>query len=600
MNIKRDIQNNVFIIKCIYHAGKVVLGISLFSILLDCIWTYVGTNLGLWVFDSINRVSMKRVIMLVVITLSILIVFEMLLVWFRNLIIPVAKTRISEYMTNALIKKVFEIYQGDVEDESFFNIYSRAITEINVRPGKVLAMCRDIVCGFIQLIVLLVISTKLNLFITLFFGVASIIGAVITVFINKQEYLHYKASTKSNRQLSYINRVIYQPEYGRLLRMNWGLRTLLTKKNSEFAGDIRELIKEYGVKIASLKMLNTIICLISFEIFPWVFVIYGLYNGTMTFGEVTVIMSFADRLPDVFSSIFGSLATFRKESLYIENLREVLEYEVEKKPMGNAVESEEGVLETADQISFTYDSKKGLIIKGASLSLREGELTAFVGPNGAGKTTLACLLAGLYMASDGHVYFKGQDLNGIPLKQLSEKIIMIAQDSILLSVSVIENILQRSPQCLADYELAENALKKVGMYDKIKSLPKGIDTIVTKEFDSNGVVFSGGERQKITLSRVYASDAKLIILDEPTSALDAFSEKEIIDIMRQLAQTKTMVVISHRLSMVACADRILYIDDGKIVEEGTHVTLLQKKGKYYELFKTQAEKYKMYKETGDK
>lgn len=599
MNIKRDIQNNLFIIKCIYRSGKIVFGLSLFTILIDCVWTYVGTNLGLWVFDSIDKVSMGGLILFVVITLGLLVLIEAVMNWFHTLTIPIEKTKITEYMSNSLINKVFEIYQGDVENSNFFNIYSRAISEITTRPGEVLSICQNILSGLIQLVLLLVISTKLNWFFTIFFLTASIVSAVITGFINKQEYLHYEASTKSNRQLAYINRVIYQPEYGRLLRTNWGLRALLTNKNSEYSRDLRELIKKYGKKIAVLRITNTLLSFNCFEILPWLLAIYGLYNQNLSFGEVTVIMSITERMPSVFKSIFGSMATFHKESLYIENLKMVLEYKSLKKKKESREEKTYEILENAEHISFTYSANSDLAIKNVMLSIKKGELIAFVGPNGAGKTTLACLLAGLYMSSDGVISFQGQDINSISQERLTDKIIMIAQDSLLLSVSIVENILQRSPTCMEDYEIAEEALKKVGMYEKVKSLVKGIDTMVTKEFDSDGVVFSGGERQKIALARVYASDAELIILDEPTGALDAFSEKEIIDIMYHLAKNKTMIVISHRLSMVSCADRILFIDNGTITEQGTHEYLLQKKGRYYELFNTQADNYQLCSEIGD-
>ena len=599
MTVKRDIQNNIFILKCIYQAGKEVLGISFFSIIVECIWTYVAANMGVWVYDSINTVSVTSLISFVVILLSVLVSLESLNRWFFTLTIPIAQSRITEYMSDTLIKKVFEIYQGDVEDENFFNLYSRAISEINTRPAEVLNMCRNIVSGLIQLIVLLIISTKLNWLFTALFLVASIVSATITAIINNLGYRQYEASTKTNRQLSYINRVIYQPEYGRLLRTNWGFRGLLAGKNSEYSEDLRGFIKEFGKKIGCLRILNTAIGYGCFEILPWAIAIFGLYEGTLTFGSVTMIMSITDHLPYVFTLIFGSIANFRKQSLYIENLRAVVEYKSSKKINNKEIDLPKGVLETTDKLSFTYSLNQELTLKDVNVTLNKGELTAFVGPNGAGKSTLACLLAGLYTASDGYVYLDRQDTNSIAGDVLSEKVIMIGQDSVLLSVSIIENILQRSPKNLEDYELAENALKKVGMYEKVKSLKKGIDTIVSKEFDNDGIVFSGGERQKISLARVYASRAELIILDEPTSALDAFSENEITDIIYQLAKSKTMLIISHRLSMVTRADKIMYIDKGKIVEEGTHLSLLEKRGKYYELFKTQADKYEICEEVGD-
>ena len=157
--------------------------------------------------------------------------------------------------------------------------------------------------------------------------------------------------------------------------------------------------------------------------------------------------------------------------------------------------------------------------------------------------------------------------------------------------TVLENVLMREKQTEDDEKIVIEALKKVGLYNKISSLPQGINTVLTKEFSNEGIELSGGERQKLAIARVFASNAKLVILDEPTSALDPFAEKEINDDIIRMGNDKTIIIISHRLSTIVNVDKIYVMKEGQIIEQGTHNQLMNNKNIYYEMFTAQAELY---------
>jgi ATP-binding cassette subfamily B protein len=231
-------------------------------------------------------------------------------------------------------------------------------------------------------------------------------------------------------------------------------------------------------------------------------------------------------------------------------------------------------------------------LENIDLKIRQGEKLAIVGLNGAGKTTLIKLLLKFYEHEEGKILYNDQEYRGLVEKALRRQFSIVFQDFQIYALSITENVLMRKAENDADLELVWKALEKVGLKEQVKALPKGLETMVTKEFDDEGVVFSGGDRQKLAIARVFASDAAVYILDEPTSSLDPYAEKAINDLIITNAGNKTIIIIAHRLSTVVDVDQIILIEHGKIIEEGNHLELLAQKGRYNELFTTQASMYK--------
>lgn len=590
----KSIKNIIYILKYVHKSGKVVFVIILTNILFNTAWTYVGTNMGLWVFDAVSSMTIQNTIVGIVIIYVVTMFFQMFLSWFATNSFPIAMTRVTEYITNELIKKIFDVRQNEVENSQFYDKYTRAISEIQNRPSEVLQLLSNIIGGILQLFTVIIVVSKLSIKYMLIFVFASLICSIISIFTNEVEYKKYEEATKVNRKLSYINRVIYLPEFGRTLRSNINYRELLTNCYTRNSDDMRQIIKNYHSKLYLLKIFNDMVYLTFFGLTPWLIAITELYNHTMTVGEVTVIMGATAYLPDICNALFGAIVSIRKHSLYINNLRSILEYKSVRVPdeQIRAIDKYEGIVDTQN-VSFSYSLGSPLIIREVNLKIRKCEKVAFVGVNGAGKTTLACLLAGLYSATEGFVYLDGKNIDKMCLQSISKKVIMVNQEKNMFSVSIAENVLQRPLRTTKDYELVEDALKKVGMYDKINGLKNGVDTCVSKEFDSEGIILSGGEMQKLAIARVYVSEAEFVIMDEPTSALDAISESEIMKLLFELLKERTIVIISHRLSVVTAVDTICYIDKGHIAEKGSHTELMQKKGKYYSLYKAQADKYQI-------
>ena len=242
-------------------------------------------------------------------------------------------------------------------------------------------------------------------------------------------------------------------------------------------------------------------------------------------------------------------------------------------------------------VSFKYPKTDRFILKDFNVKINSGEKIALVGENGAGKTTIIKLILRFYDVTEGEILINGVNIKGLDLDKWHQLVGALFQDFIKYQFTFKENVELGNLDKKDNIELLKEAIKQAGADKYLDQLPKGIDQMVGKMFDE-GIDLSGGQWQKLALARAFFRNAPLLILDEPTSAIDAKAEYEIFENVQKLQKDKTVIIISHRFSTVRNADRILVLDEGKIVEEGNHEKLMGKKGLYAELFNLQAEGYK--------
>ena len=235
-------------------------------------------------------------------------------------------------------------------------------------------------------------------------------------------------------------------------------------------------------------------------------------------------------------------------------------------------------------------------LQSVDMEIRRGEKIAIVGYNGAGKTTLTKLLMRLYDPTEGSITYNGHDLREYELEDLRGRVAAVFQDYRIFAATVAENVvggeLAEGTEGQRQRERVLNALTKSTFAGKLATLEKGIDTQLTREFEDDGVILSGGEAQKIAIARAFYQDADLIILDEPSSALDPNAEYELNRALYEYAEDKTVIFISHRLSTTRHADRIYMFDSGCLIEVGSHDELMAQNGKYAYMFNLQAENYR--------
>ena len=324
--------------------------------------------------------------------------------------------------------------------------------------------------------------------------------------------------------------------------------------------------------------------------------VYGLLTGAVTGGRIGVsdfvlyfgaVTSFSGFVTSVVNS-FGQL---NGANLQMNDLRAFFDQTDEPEPEHPAVLSDlHGSSIEFRDVSFSYEGGKR-VLDHFNLTIRPGEKIALVGVNGAGKTTLVKLLCGFYRPDSGEIRVGGVRLDRLRKQDRFRLFSAVFQDVFLPPFSVAETI-SLQPAGRTDRARVESCLKKVGLWERIASLPYGIDTPMTRETEEQGVVLSGGQRQKLLMARALYRDAPVYILDEPTAALGPIAESETYEQFRTMADGKTVLYISHRLASTRFCDRIVLLENGRAAEEGTHDTLLRSGGRYAELYEMQSRYYR--------
>ena len=395
-----------------------------------------------------------------------------------------------------------------------------------------------------------------------------------------------------SRKRDYVKRIFYLNDYAKEIRLNPDVSNILFERFEKANDEVYEVEKKYAKSKFFLGFMSGYISNNMFGDVLYIsyLVFQAAVRKTLSFSTVVILYNSFGRLKKSMR-IFTDVYPFASEtSLYVSKIRLFLDYEPK-------ITSEEGLTPEdkakemeLKNVSFAYKEGAEMLLKDVNLHIKKGEKIALVGYNGAGKTTLVKLLMRLYDVNSGEILADGINIKKYDVKKYRNSIGTVFQDFQIFGGNIKENVILDVEES-GNEEQIKQALLDSGLLDRINRLPDGLDTQLTTEFHKNGINLSGGESQKLAIARVFYKNAGLMILDEPSSALDPIAEYQLNHAMMEATKDKSVIFISHRLSTTRLADRIIMLENGKIVEQGSHQDLLNKNGKYAQMWKVQAGAY---------
>ena len=495
----------------------------------------------------------------------------------------------ESYINSLIFKKAQQVELGCYENPDFFDNYNRA-TWVVEKGGfkRIIEGSAWTLGSALSLIYLIGYLISIDPFL-LFFVISPIVVVIIRFKKNQIELDKEKAMTPYERQKDYTRRTILLREFAKEIKTT-NIFVVVKRRFKEAIDKNIEHIHNYGVKVAILEVISDFFG----EVVPVAGGFgYGCFRlvvlNNIAISQFSVLISAITTCRNKLNNLAFYFSRQQKHCLWVQNLRDFLAYEPKLQDGG----IEPGEFESLEfrNVSFRYDGKKEFTLKNVSFKINKGETFAVVGHNGAGKTTLSKLMMRLYDVTEGEILYNGINIKEYNIAGYRKKFASVFQDYMIFAMTVAENVLFEEVND-ENIERSRHALGMSGVYEKIKTLPEDVDTLLTREFSDEGALLSGGEAQKVTIARIFAKDFEVAVLDEPSSALDPVAESRMYDSLMEGTKDKTVFYISHRLSSATRSTKVLVFSHGELVEYGTHDELMSLGGEYCEMFTLQASGYR--------
>ncbi|MEH1950469.1 MAG: ABC transporter ATP-binding protein [Nostoc sp.] len=488
-----------------------------------------------------------------------------------------------------ILEKALTLDLRQFEDSEFYDKLTNARREASVRPLSLVNRTFGLVQNALSLITYGILLVNFSVW-----AVVVLILAAMPVFIAETKFageafrlFSWRAS--ETRQQHYLENLLAREDFVTEVKLYQLGEMLLGRYRNLFNqlyGEDRDLTLRRGLWGYLLSLISTAAFYLAYA---WI--VLETVLGKISLGDMTMYLTVFRQGQSTFSNALTSIGGMYEDNLYLSNLYDFLEEEVPKS-WGKAtigLNSQDGI--RFENVSFTYPGSSKPALRNISLHLKPREKLAIVGQNGSGKTTLIKLLTRLYTPDSGRILLDGLDLQEWDVDVLRRRVGVIFQNFVRYQFTVGENIGVGDVEHLDNKTLWQTAAEKGMSQSFIDQLPQSFQTQLGRWF-KGGQELSGGQWQKIALSRAFMrSQADILVLDEPTSAIDAQAEFEIFNHFRAITQNQMVLLISHRFSTVRMADKILVIENGEVIEQGTHEELLEVGGRYAKLFLLQAAGY---------
>lgn len=584
---------NIYALRLTWKLKKKYVIHTIMSIFLGYFqWIFYSVFFVKFVINAIEQqLEFKRIMIAILGIGFITLLMNIYTTYVNCAVFPVLEIDMHKDLYKSLYKKAENVELECYENAEFYDKYTMAVDEAFQKVSSTIRFLSECVFGIIGGIITFWVIFQIDHFAMLFL-ISPIVGNILLGKIeNKIFYEKYTDEILSKRQIAYVNRVMYIPDYAKEMRTS-NIVHLLHDIYLNAVSDILRIARKYKNKLVVVGGCRYI-C--SYTVIFEGLLIYIIYrtmiSQSILLSELAVITSAMVTASYIWISVMSSMVDMNKNGILIGNIINFMNY----KP--KLPEDYEGIKPSKQvnsiefcNVSFAYQENGPLVLNQVSFKIENINSVALVGFNGAGKSTIIKLMLRLYDPLSGEILVNGINIKKYNLQEYRKLFAVTFQDFSIMADTVKNNVLMGNHMPKEDQSVIDT-LRKVGLLDEINKYPDGIEANVTKEFDSNGIVFSGGQSQKMIVARTLINKAPVKVYDEPSSALDPLAEQELFECILDQKNEGLNFFISHRLSSTKMADLIIVIEKETIAEIGTHNELMTKKGKYYNMFRKQAVNY---------
>lgn len=582
-------SNIFFMLKMMFKASPWLVIGGIFEQIMSAMPGKLISVIGLkYIIDEVqNGSDPKRIITGIIIMLCVIVACEIFSCVFYELFVHREREKMDLVIQSVFYKKAAELDLAKYDDPGYYSDFILSIENISDNLTHILSLIKGYIEQIISFVAISAIMLTIDPVCLLIVLVTVILFIPLGKYTGNLQTKRREAVTEKHRRSDYFARIFYLPDYAGEIRTS-GIAPLLRKRFNESADDLIKTQRGFIRKLDGLFFIQEFsIQVVGFMLILSLYIGYQtIVTGNMSAGDFVATFNGAVQIGAsiLFLTVY-SLRNFTERSKMIEKCRSFLAVESKIKDGLHTAACGKPETISVKNISFTYEGSEKESIDGVSFEIKPCEKIALVGYNGAGKTTLTNLLLRLYDVNSGSIEIGGRDIRDVTVSSHRNRFAAVFQDFRIFGATVGENVALDKAY---DSERVLSALETAGF---TKPLPDGADTMLLREFSDDGMMLSGGEQQKLAIARVFYKQCPYIILDEPSANLDPVSEYELNKAISESCKDRTVIFISHRLSTTRHADRILMLENGKVIESGSHDELMEKNGKYAYMFRLQAEKY---------
>ncbi len=593
-----------YIVRLVWNTGHWILFLLTFIALFKGVTPVIGALISQGILNELQEVIKvgslpessfwKSPVLYLLVFLFVYRIILQVVNNFSNALNRIAGEKVVKQVKMQMMEKSKTLDVASFDDPEFYEKMENANREAGNRPLNILSTSFGLVSTIIEFVSYLTILFMAPglAWATIVIILVSIPSAIINFIYRKKNFQYMRNRSKERRQMNYFSELLVNKDMIKEVRMYDLGDTFISRFMSAFEQYYKGLRK----LIFSENMWHVVIGVVSAitNLVFYILIAMRVFTGEIMLGDYTLYTGAIASVATCITALITSSGNIYEGTLFIDNL--IAFMNEEQKVVPN-VETPRMVKENIGHtiefvnVSFSYPGTTRKVIDNVSLKINSGETLALVGLNGAGKTTLVKLLTRLYDPSEGKILLDGVDIKEYDLQSLYSAFGIVFQDYGKYAVTVEENIRFGEIHKNADIQAVIDAATQSAANEYIENLPNKYDTPLMRIFETNGIELSIGQWQKLAVARAFYADSEILILDEPTASLDALAEQEIFNQFDKLRRDKTTIFVSHRLSSATIANQIIVLENGKAIESGSHTELMELKGKYYELFSTQAKKY---------